>query len=465
MGLSPSPRRFSDRHLIRTSRLRAGRPGGRFMRPMVRGTLNVFLDALLIACVSRPVAAETPAGEVRVARLVRQLGAAEAQTRESAQDALLGLGAGSRAPLEQALAHDDPEVRLRARVLLDECLTEELWSASQVAFPPDERLATSVLNSIVAQTGNRLLVGDQYGAFNEVRFDGAGERMPFWQAVDRLCHATGNHLRPHYDLRAGGLVVCGGAPGQFPCAYSGPLRAQITGARRVFVQELDYAETNSEVTHTFQLSLQMTWEERFRLLGYTTQPELVEARTDTGELLSAVQPSSGSWNTVTPKSRHVTTTLRLSPPPSGSKRLDLLKLRWPLLAVGDRQTLIVTNLTAGSAAQQEDLALCIESIEKQPSGRYELVLIVSRDRATPEPAEMLFQENEIELFDAAGRPLRLQNHTHQLVDRGVQIRLQFVSETAGGEPALMRVAYPRLRARRAMELVFRDVPLPTAEPK
>ena len=175
-------------------------------------------------------------------------------------------------------------------------------------------------------------------------------------------------------------MVCGGAPGQFPCAYAGPLRAQITGARRVFVQELDYAETNSEVTHTFQLSLQMTWEERFHLLGYTTQPELVEARTDTGQLLSAVQPSSGSWNTVTPKSRHVTTTLRLSPPPAGSRRLESLRLRWPLLAVGDRQTLVLTDPAAGRSAQQEDLAVTVESLDKQPSGRYELVLVVSRDR-------------------------------------------------------------------------------------
>ena len=74
--------------------------------------------------------AQAPADPVRVARLVRQLAHADAQARASAQDALVALGPGSRAQLEQALAHDDPEVRLRARALLDECLTDELWSAS-----------------------------------------------------------------------------------------------------------------------------------------------------------------------------------------------------------------------------------------------------------------------------------------------------------------------------------------------
>ncbi len=409
--------------------------------------------------------AGNPADAARVARLVRQLGAPEAEARESAQEALLELGAASRARLEQALVDDDPEVRLRARVLLDESLTEALWAASEVELPGESLLASTVLASIVAQTGNVLLVGDQYGAFNELRFDGAGRRLPFWPAVDEVCRATRNHLRPHYDLRAGGLVVCSGAPGQFPSAYAGPLRAQITSARRVFVQELDYAETSSEVTHTFQLSLQMTWEERFRLLGYTTQPELVTARTDSGQLLTAVQPSTGNWNTVTPKSRHVNATLRLSPPPSGARQLDVLKLRWPLFAVGDRQSVVMTDLAAGRTLQQEDMELAVESLEKQSGGRFELVLVVSRDRALPEPAEIQFQENEVELFDASGRALRLQNHSHQLVERGVQIRLQFISDSPTGDPALLRVAYPRLRARRSLELVFRDVPLPTAEPK
>ncbi len=370
-----------------------------------------------------------------------------------------------RARLEQALVDDDPEVRLRARALLDEYLTEALWQASEVQLPQDNLLATSVLASIVAQTGNVLLVGDQYGAFNEIPFAGGGRRMAFWPAVDEVCRATRNHLRPHYDLRAGGLVVCGGPPGQYPAAYAGPLRAQITSARRVFVQELDYSETASEVTHTFQLGLQMTWEERFRLLAYTTQPELVEARTDNDKLLSSVQPSTGSWNTVTPKSRHVNATLRLSPPPAGASKLAVLKLRWPLFAVGDRQSVVLPEPAAGRSLQQDDLALSVESLEKQSGGRYELVLVVARDRATPEPPEVQFQENEVELFDGSGRALRLQNHSHQLVDRGVQIRLQFVSDWPGGDPALLRMAYPRLRARRALELVFRDVPLPTAEPK
>jgi hypothetical protein len=100
-----------------------------------------------------------------------------------------------------------------------------------------------------------------------------------------------------------------------------------------------------------------------------------------------------------------------------------------------------------------------------------VVLIVSRDRAPPEPAEVVFQENEVDLFDATGRVLRVQSQTHQFVRRGLEIRLQCGAYSSGTDtpavdrPALLRLIYPRLRSRRSLELVFRDVPLPTARPQ
>ena len=83
----------------------------------------------------------------------------------------------------------------------------------------------------------------------------------------------------------------------------------------------------------------------------------------------------------------------------------------------------------------------------------------------------MFQENDVDLFDAAGRVLRLQSQTHQFVGRGLEIRLQCGAFSGGSDspgvdrPALLRLIYPRVRSRRSLELVFRDVPLPTARPQ
>jgi hypothetical protein len=418
-----------------------------------------------------PLAAQSLPPDIRVARLVGSLGAAQSTDRDTATLELQDLGPRSRPQLEQALLDSDPEVRLRARSLLDECLADELWTASLVYPPEDERPASAVLAWIAGQSGNRPLLGDPYGTFVDSPIRVAHGPTTFWLAIDDLCRASGNHLRTQYDSRGGGQIVCGGPPGDYPLAHSGPLRAQITSARRMFIEEFDYSHPASEVTHTFQLHLHLTWEQRLRLLAYTTQPEVVEARTDTGQTLAILPPLQRNWNAVTPEARHIIATLRLTPPATDARRLNVLSLRWPLLAVGEPAALVASDLVAGRIYAQDDVEVTVESLQQLPSGRYEVVLIVSRDRAPPEPAEIVFQENDVDLFDASGRALRLQSQTHQFVGRGLEIRLQCGSfsgssdVSAADRPALMRLIYPRVRSRRSLELTFRDVPLPTARPQ
>jgi hypothetical protein len=430
-----------------------------------------WLGVLAIGWCVSPLAAQSLPPDVRVARLVRTLGAPQSTDRENATLELRDLGRQSRPQLEQALVHDDPEVRLRARLLLDECQADELWSASIVRPPTDRRPASATLAWICGQSGNRLLAADPYGTFQDVPYQAAPGETTFWPAVDALCRASGNHLRSGHDPRGGGMVVCGGAAGDLPCAYGGPLRAQITSARRMFIEEFDYSHPASDVTHTFQLHLQVTWEQRLRLVGYASGPEVVEARTDAGQVLSALPPAQRNWNAVIPEVRHITATLRLTPPSTDAHRLETLVLRWPLLAIGEPATIVASDLTPGRSYAQDDVEMTIESLERLPSGRYEVVLLVSRDRAPPEPAEIVFQENDVDLFDSRGRVLRIESQTHQLIERGLQIRVQCgplnrgVEETAADRPVLARLIYPRLRARRAMELVFRDVPLPTSRPE
>ena len=183
-----------------------------------------WLGVPAIAWCASPLAAQSLPADVRVARLVRTLGSAQSDDRETATLELQDIGRHGRQQLEQALVDADPEVRLRARLLLDECLADDLWSASLVDPPDDERPASSVLAWISGQSGNRLLAGDPYGTFHDVPIRIARGPVTFWRAVDELCRASGNHLRTQYDSRGSGQIVCGGPPGEFPSAHSGPLR-------------------------------------------------------------------------------------------------------------------------------------------------------------------------------------------------------------------------------------------------
>jgi hypothetical protein len=412
-----------------------------------------------------PLAAQEPDEQVRIARLIRELGSDDYEARQRASQTLARLGSQTRQQLETAARSSDPEVRLRAGDLLKQIKVRDLWSPSVVAYRCEAEQASKVVARLSDLTGNRLLVGDQYGTFQDAPITLDYPDGPFWEVLDELCRQSRNHVRSHYDTRNPGLVVVSGAPGQYPTAYAGPVRARITSARRVFIEELDYDELKSEKTHTFQLNLQMMWEDRFRLVSYRSQPELVSAVTDTGAQLSATQPAGSGWNVASPGTHQLSTELRLHPPATTARTLQTLQLKWGLIAVGDMATITIDDLAAQQPHRQDDVELIVESVQESPGARYEISLVANRDLVVPEPQEVLFQENDVQLIDAEGRPFRKQGQTNSLTDRGVRLRLSYTGETADSKPARLQFTYPRIRDRHDLLITFSDVPLPVARPE
>jgi hypothetical protein len=324
--------------------------------------------------------------------------------------------------------------------------------------------ASEVLARLAAQTGNHIHVGDPYGTFADAKLDVHYAGIGYWEAVDDICRRTGNRLRPHYDMHTPGVVVSSGAAGQYPRAYAGPVRALITSAKRQFIEELKYEEGDSELTHTFHVNLQFNWEDRFAMVGYATQPELVEGVTDNHVVISAAQPSAAGWNATSRGLRQVTASIKLNPIPISAKTLDVFTIRWGLIAVGEPATLAIP-VESKQVHSQDDVAARVESLEKQGGGKYVATLLVRRDLAMPDPYEIVFREYEAELVDQQGQPFRVQSQAPALTERGVQLRVTFHGETAESEPKTLKLHYPRLRSRRDVHLTFRNVPLPGEKPE
>ena len=413
---------------------------------------------------SSQASADEPSAPVRIARLITRLGNDAYAEREAAAAELVSLGPDARRQLEAATAHDDPEVRLRAKDLLRRLREDDLWQPAKIDFQGRQVAAAEVLAALSRQSGNRLLIGDEYGAFRDRTIDAEYAGSLFWEAVDDLCRRSGNRVRPHYDTRHPGLVVVSGLPGQHPAAYAGPVKMQLNHARRLFSEEFDYEQLRSERSHTFQLDLQAIWEDRFRLVAYRLQPEVVEAQTDAGGRLLG-QATAGGWNIAGSGTKQVTMNIRLQPPPTSARSLKMLRLRWGLVAMGDLAQLDVDDLQSSAPHFQDDLELTIESFQTAPGGRCELTLLLVREAVLLEPAELVFQENEIELFDAQGRAYRKHGQTNTLSDRGPLMKLSFSSENSDSVPRTLRVTYPRIRSQRDLEIVFRDVPLPVGRPE
>ncbi len=426
----------------------------------------LFSVALATLCVSPSfLKAQPAAGELRVARLVRELGADSFAVRTQASEELGKLGAEARADIEAATRSDDPEVRLRAKDLLLAIKVNDLWSASRYSSAAAPLSASQTIQQLCEQTGNHLLVGDQFGAFHDADVQIGADVVEFWPVVDELCRQSGNHFRPHYDSRTPGVVLVAGPPGKQPVAYAGPVRARITSARRTFNEELSYDDTRSETTHTFQFNLEMTWEDRFKLVAYRSQPEVLEARIDGAQVAAGAQPAGGGWNVAGSGTRQLTMNLRINPPPATAPTLDTLRLAWGLLAVGDMVTLEVDDLASRQPHFQDDVELIVESCQAAAAGRYEVVVEIRRGLNLPEPQEILFQEHELELVDTTGQPFRKLGQSGTLADHGASLRATFVAEDESAKPQKLRFTYPRLRSQRDLEIVFRQVPLPTGKPE
>jgi len=256
-----------------------------------------------------------------------------------------------------------------------------------------------------------------------------------------------------------------GDPGQFPTAYSGPLRAQITEEVRSFNEKIRFDSGRPETSHTFEMEVNLRWEDHLRLTGFRAQPEVVEAVTDTGVRLASLSVAPNSWNVLAPNERQLTARLKLAPPLVGSHQLDRLSMRWGLVAVGDFASIAVDDLAARRTCRQDDVELTVESVERHEGGHLELALLVNRDGPLPEPQEILFQEYTVELFDGGGRALRLESQANLMTERGAQMRVTFNGDSQPDSPKTLRLTYPRLRDQREMQLVFRRVPLPTSRPE
>ena len=233
----------------------------------------------------------------------------------------------------------------------------------------------------------------------------------------------------------------------------------------MFHEDLDYEDLQSKLTHTFQLGMSAMWEERFRLVAYRCQPDVVQAITDKGIELPSTVSAGNSWNVAGSGMRQLTMSLQLHAPSTNARELDTLKLKWGLIAVGDMVSLEVNDLKSTETHFQHDVELVVESVEPTASGRFEITLLFTRDMVIPEPQDVIFQENDVEMFDAQGRPFRKQSQTNSLTDAGAKMKVTFAGESSESKPQRLKFSYPRIRSQRELEIVFRHVPLPTNTPQ
>jgi hypothetical protein len=418
---------------------------------------------LLLAGIDR-AGGQEPA-EPRVARLIRQLGSDRYSDRAAATSELAKEGGGARKQLEAAVQSTDPEIRLRAGELLTQIRALDLWAPTVVDCRLRDATVSRVVSLLADQSGNHIRTSDLNGKFNDRPVSLNFPAGTFWEVLDEACRQSNNRIRCHYDTRESGFLLTAGPASAAPTAYAGPFRAQITRLVRSFSDRLDFGEDGPQRLHAFDIDVQMIWEDRFRLVGFRTNPVVVEATTSTGESLTPVQGVAGNWQACATSTKQLQSRIGLSPPPVAAKELSRLVLRWTMMAIGEMRALEVNDLAKVREVGRDGVHLVIDSIERRDRDRLEVACIVSREISLPDPAEILFQEYRLDIQDGDGRAWRSQGSSFLLTDRGVQVRNSFVRDGEQGEPQSLVLRYPGIRAERDVEFVFLGVPLPHSRPQ
>lgn len=229
----------------------------------------------------------TPAPQVQVERLVRQLDDDRASQRKGAEEALIQLGPSILDLLPAAEAPGSAERRerlARVRTTLQKARAEQAVTASLVSVTGSVAVRDA-LKKISEQSGNKLFGFEEVDKQIELQLD----KVPFWVALDQILDAGGLTLDPYSADERGLAVVAveNAVPRHNTRAcYQGIFRFEPTLVSSV----RDLRSTEQGVT---RVRITINWEPRTKPILLSQKLKNVTAVDDAGKTL-AVQGSEGT---------------------------------------------------------------------------------------------------------------------------------------------------------------------------
>ena len=163
------------------------------------------------------------------ADLVRKLGDQLIEVREQAMEKLLRMGEPAREAVRKATKSEDPEVRVRADLILktlDVYRDLRLWLAppTRITLSGEMTLETAI-REVERQSGQKV-AGE---AWPEGKFRIDLKEIPFWEALEAVCAASG--ARTPGGGPAGARVY-GTTYVRTPSRVDGPFCVRLGGVRR-----------------------------------------------------------------------------------------------------------------------------------------------------------------------------------------------------------------------------------------
>jgi hypothetical protein len=185
-----------------------------------------MLSAKLIVLV---LLGQTPGPAPDPDALIEKLGSASYAEREATKS-LESLGSKALPALRSALKAKDPEVRIRAKAMINRIEGNLLIQESLVRLDFKDVSLDEIVKSLKKQTGAEVTLGAPGPEFAGRRITlRETQPVPFWKAIDRICAEAKLSFQYQYMGPRGQSLVLSSQPNLVnqPSYYHGPFRVSI----------------------------------------------------------------------------------------------------------------------------------------------------------------------------------------------------------------------------------------------
>jgi hypothetical protein len=437
------------------------------------------------------------------ASLVEQLGSVRYADREDAARTLQVLGKEAIPALVAGRSSNDMEIRTRAEGLLHKIEGSLLTEPTMVRLDFDDVPLPEVVKSLADQTGMRICLFPENSPrwkTQRVSLQEPG-RLPFWKAVDRLCHEASLQSDVEMaDLPARGeATLCLTEPitrPALPTSDHGPFRVGLVGLEfqrhvgfavaprlprnpvgRPGANRGDVAAVQPRPVTSVQCSAQFQLMAEPRLgVSQCGPPRILEACDDHDNSLLAENQRGMmlSRNSTFPTGTCTSVihlNVPLARPENPGRSIKTLRGEVPLRVSARRPDPLIVPLAGaeGKTFVQGDVRLTIHDVRMGPSDRgRQIDLSVREGRSDGAPATDDFSLQDpssrleshllgIEILDAQNRPLPWVQT--DLAMESSRLTLTMASSAAVAEPKELR--YYRLTETIVdVPFAFADVPMP-----
>lgn len=262
---------------------------------------------------------------VQTSDLINQLGDESHLKRDEAQQALIQQGDSVLPEIEKAINSDDPEIKLRAKLIYNKIVDSHYWEGTQIKLSKKRLQLLQVCKELSDQM--RMMIGPE----NVTQFhdkEVVVQNDIFWnviQTVNDNCDASfGLYFKPTF------MSVNNDAENR-PTAIDGAVRATLTTIRRDLYESKSYGRPGSELRHSLNLEMNLDWEPKIRMIGYL-EPTIIQVQDSEGRDLP-ITANGHDWLRIPSDTVSLCKNVKL--PPTYSSSLKLLKIKYTLAAATD----------------------------------------------------------------------------------------------------------------------------------